>query len=366
VSTARLSHASLVVALLMVGCAAGCAGTVGGDKAGGLPHGTGPLVLRLADTPYDVSDSPAVNYFVDRLEQLSRGTIRIAVTNQWGSYTSGSEARVIRAVASGRFDLGWVGSRVFDTVGDRSFDALSAPMLIDNYQLERAVVAGSIPSHMLSSLKRVGVAGLGLFAAALRYPIAVGRALLAPSDWRGIQFGTYRSDVQEEAIRALGAEPVEAFGTYRTIDVDSRRIQAFELDLPRYLRLGAVLLARHVTVNVPLWPEFDVLFANPARLESLTDRQRTWVAEAAAEATSRSVGLVPDSASEIEQACKERARFGYASTADLAGLRRAFAMVYRQLARDPETGTFLKQIERLKHETHPGPPAAVPPGCGGG
>jgi TRAP-type transport system periplasmic protein len=231
---------------------------------------------------------------VHRLEQLSRGTIRIAVTNQWGSYAPDSEAQVIRAVASGRFDLGWVGSRVFDTVGGGSFDALSAPMLIDNYQLEQAVIASSMPSHMLGGLKTRGRGRVGVVRRALRYPISVRRPLLAPSDWQGIHVGTYRSEVQEEAIRALGAEPVEAFGTYRTIDVDSGKIQVFELDLPRYLRTGAILLARYITVNVPLWPEFDVLFADPTRLKSLRDRQRTWILEAAAEATSRSVGLVRD------------------------------------------------------------------------
>jgi TRAP-type transport system periplasmic protein len=350
----------------MAACASGCADAVGGDKAGGLPDGSGRLVLRLADTPFDVSDSPAVNYFVHRLEQLSGGTIRIAVTNQWGSYTPDSEAQVIRAVASGRFELGWVGSRVFDTVGDRSFDALSAPMLIDNYQLEQAVVAGSMPSRMLTGLKRTGVAGLGVFGAALRYPISVRRALLAPSEWQGVEFGTYRSEVQEETIRALGAEPVAAFATYRTIDVASGKIQAFELDLPRYLRTGGVPLARYVTVNVPLWPEFDVLFANPARLESLSGQQRTWIGEAAADATSRSVGLAQPSADVIKQACKQGARFRYASRADLAGLRRAFTVVYRQLARDPRTATFLKQIESLKSATPSGPPAALPRGCAAG
>jgi TRAP-type transport system periplasmic protein len=346
--------------------ATACADNGGGDKAGGLPASAGPLVLRLADTPYDVSDSPAVEFFVHRLEQLSRGTIRIAVTNQLGNYAPDAEVQVIRAVASGGFDLGWVGSRVFDTVGDTSFDALSAPMLIDNYRLENAVVASWIVSQMLTSLNHVGVSGLAVFGAALRYPISARRALLAPSNWQRIRFGTYRSEVQQDTIRALGADPVEAFGTYRTIDVDSGKIQAFELDLRRYLRTGAILLARYVTVNVPLWPEFDVLFANPRRLGSLSVAQRTWIREAAAAAAIRSVGLAHESASEIEQACEEGARFVYASPADLAGLRRAFTVVYQQLAQDPQTNRFLGQIESLKRATPPGPPDAPPRNCRAG
>ena len=362
----RLRHARLVAPLLAGVLAAGCAGTVGGDKAGGLAHVAAPVVLRLADTPYDVSDSPAVKYFVRRVEQLSRGTIRIAVTNQWGSYAPDSEVQVIHAVASGRFDLGWVGSRVFDTVGVTSFDALSAPMLIDNYQLEKAVVASSIPSQMLTGIRRVGLAGLGVFGAALRYPISVRRALLAPSDWQKIRFGTYRSGVQEDAIRALGAEPVEAFATDRTDDLASGKIQAFELDLTRYLRAVGVPLAKYVSLNVPLWPEFDVLVANPARLRSLGAQQRRWMREAAADAASRSVELAQDTASVNERACRQGARFRYASPADLAALRRAFTVVYRQLARNPRTSASLDQIQTLKDAPPLGPSVALPRSCSAG
>jgi TRAP-type transport system periplasmic protein len=365
VNAVRAKRVRVLGPLLVAVFATGCAGMVRGDKAGGLQH-SGPLVLQLADTPYDVSDSPAVEYFVHRLEELSGGTIKIAVRNNFGSYAPDSEVQVIHAVASGRFDLGWVGSRVWDTVHVSSCDALSAPMLIDNYQLEAAIVASSMPSKMLTGLDRAGVVGLAVLGAALRYPISARRALLAPSNWRGLRFGTYRSDVQENAIRALGAVPVEAFGTYRTDDLASGKIQAFELDLTRYLRAVGVSPARYVTLNVPLWPEFDVLFANPARSNALSAEQRMWVREAAADAASRSVALVDGAAGVIEQACRQGARFKYAPRADLAALRRAFTAVYRRLARDPRTGAFLRQIETLKDTLPPGRPVALPPSCSAG
>jgi hypothetical protein len=35
-------------------------------------------------------------------------------------------------IGAGKVDLGWVGTRVFDTLGVASFQAVTAPMLIDN------------------------------------------------------------------------------------------------------------------------------------------------------------------------------------------------------------------------------------------
>ena len=41
---------------------------------------------------------------------------------------------MIGDVEAGKADLGWAGSRAFDSVGVPSFDALHAPLLIDSYR----------------------------------------------------------------------------------------------------------------------------------------------------------------------------------------------------------------------------------------
>jgi len=351
--------AMLLACAAVVGCAS--AGT-GGDKAGGRSGG-GPLVLRLANTSFSLTDVPPVEYFVRRVEQLSRGAIRIQVISAWADWAPDAEVQVARAVASGRVDLGWAGSRVFDSIGVSSFRALSAPMLIDSYPLEKAVLTSALPTQMLAALKRVGVIGLGVLGEELRLPISVQRPLLAPSDWRGVGFGTYRSGVQEEAIRALGAVPVEAFAVYRNEYLKSGRIQAFELDLRRYLTDLGVTKAPYVAANVHLWPQFDVLFANPSRLRSLSDQQRAWLKHAAADAAGRSVALADDSARYIKQACLMGARFENATGADLTAMRRTLSAVYQQLEQNPRTDAFIREIETLKLATPPGLPFLVPSGC---
>jgi TRAP-type C4-dicarboxylate transport system substrate-binding protein len=94
-------------------------------------------------------------------------------------------------------------------MGVSSFQALQAPMLIDSYALEQAVVASDIPGQMLQGLTKVAVTGFGVLADGLRKPIAVKQPMLGVADWRGMKFGTYRSQGQDQAIRALGATPME-------------------------------------------------------------------------------------------------------------------------------------------------------------
>src|SRR5215469_9383379 len=272
----KLTKAGALLALALAATiASGCGASGGGDKAGGTAGG--PVVLRMASATSDLSNSLPVADFIRRIRVLSGGTVRIKVISQWGDYAPNNEAQVVHAVAAGTVDLGWAGSEAFDVVGVPGLRALSAPMLIDSYPLENAVLKTALPMRMLAGLSRVHVTGLAVLGDSLRHPIAVRRPLLAPADWRGLSIGTYRSGVQEQAIRALGATPVVAFGPYRIHDLATGAIQGFELDMQRYVHVVSPSSARYVTANVVLWPLFDVVFANPARLASLTAQQRGWL-----------------------------------------------------------------------------------------
>jgi TRAP-type transport system periplasmic protein len=359
-----LRKASTLLALILVSAVApGCAGAPPGDKAGG--PGGGPVVLRMASTYGGLDSIPAVADFIRRVNALSGGTLQIQVINQWGDSAADAEAQVVRAAAAGTVDLGWAGSRVFDTIGVPGFRALSAPMLIDSYPLENAVLHSAMPGRMLAGLASVHVTGLAVLGEGLRLPISTRRPLLAPADWRGVSFGTLRSRVQQEAIRALGATPVVAFGPVRSHAVGSGQIQGFELDVSRYVRLaGLATGAPYVAANVALWPEFDVLIASPGRLASLTAQQRTWLHQAAGAATRDSAGLAASgNAASIGRACVLGARFVTATPADLAALRRALSAVYQHLQADPQTRAFLQQIQRLKNSAPAGPAPRIPAGC---
>jgi TRAP-type C4-dicarboxylate transport system substrate-binding protein len=363
----RIGFATVALAVIGAVVAGGCSGGgAAGDKAGDKAGGSGePVVLRMANTTADLEVVPLIKDFVSQVKERSGGTVRVQVINRWGGYAADAEQQVVRAVAAGEVDLGWAGTRVFDTMGVTSFQALQAPMLIDSYDLERAVVAGDIPGQMMQGLNKLGVTGFGILADGLRKPIGVKQPMLGLADWHGMTFGTYKSQGQAQAIRALDATPMEVLGPFRDQALKDGKIQGFELDLYLYNHLVLTQRGPYVTANVNLWPQMDVLLANPGRLAGLTKQQRGWLQQAAQDAAGRSATLADRDAQSVSNTCQSGARFANASQADLASLREAFAPVYASLEQDPQTKANIERIQALKQATPAGPPLTIPNGCTG-
>ena len=348
---------------------AGCAppGTAGrgDDKAGGA---TDPVVLRLANTSSSSIDSgldrhPALLYFVDQVNERSHGALRIEVVSGWGDQLPSAEQQVIRDVGAGTIELGWVGTSVFDTVGDSGFQALTAPMLIDSYPLQQAVFDSDIPAQMLAGLDTLGIHGMAVLSDGLRKPIAVDKPLLSPADYEGITFSAFRSSEHASAIRALGAIPTD-IGVEAGVLRDGT-IDGFEKGLRIYEINGYPFLAPYVTANVNLWPHTVALIANPDSLSDLTATERKWLTEAAIDAASRSTDLTDDDPELLLRLCEVGARFADASPVDVTAMRHPFASEYATMSRDPTTKRFIEQIDTLKKATDPGPGLDIPADCTG-
>jgi TRAP-type transport system periplasmic protein len=127
----------------------------GSDGASGKAGGAAPpLVLQMVNAYGDLKVVPGVEYFVSQVKERSGGNLSIEVTNGYGDSANDAEQQVVQGVAEGKADLGWAAARVFDTMGVTSFEALQAPMLIDSYSLERAVIASSIPAKCCKAWTR--------------------------------------------------------------------------------------------------------------------------------------------------------------------------------------------------------------------
>jgi TRAP-type C4-dicarboxylate transport system substrate-binding protein len=353
----------IVLAAFMAAVAAACTSpTATADKAGG-PGET--VVLKMANVAADLEHFPAVRYFVDRVQHVSGGRLRIAAVNAWANYAPDAERQVVRAVATAKADLGSVGARVFDTMGVDSFRALEAPMLIDSYALEAAVIRSDLPAEMLQGLRGLGVNGLAVLGDGLRKPVSSTTPLLTPSDWHGIRFGTLASDTQAQAIRSLGAAPVQVLGPYREQALQEGTIQGFEMSLLHYRMNGLEQLAPYVTANINLWPQMDVLMINPARFAALSEQDQRWLRQAASDVIVRSTDLANSDAQNLILACNAGARFEDASPSEEAALRDAFTPVYRDLERSAQTNAFIEVIEELKSSTSVERPLSIPEACAG-
>lgn len=347
------------LALLLSAC--GVRGPIG-DKAGGVPGGR--AVLLLATVSSQIQERPAVEYFISRVESLSGGNIRIAVRYNWASTHPDAEQQVVKAVAAGTIDLGVVGTQVLDTLGVRGFQALNAPLLVSSYPLEEAILRSGIPREMLASVGRLDVNGLALLGNGLRKPVGVAKPLLGPANWRGITFGIYKSNVLEQSVRALRATPLVAFSGLRSYYLSTGRLQGYELNVFRYYINGAWSQAHYITANVNLWPQVDILMANPWRLAQLTSQQQGWLEQAARDAADRSVNqLVRAEIAALPAICAHGTRFAYATRSALLRLRQAFMPVYSRLEQDPQTNRFIARIERIKRALPPARVPAIPRSC---
>jgi TRAP-type transport system periplasmic protein len=342
----------LVVALVAVVAVLAAACSSGGSKSGGS---SAPVVLKFADGNGNLAFTPALGYFIDRVKELSGGNVTVKDVQNWGDYKPGYEQQIVSDVAAGKADIGWVATRVFDTLGVKSFQALTAPMLIDSYPLEQAVVTSSIPSEMLQGLDPLHVTGLAVLADGLRKPIAEEGPLLAPSDWNGLTFDVFRSKGQTAAVAATGATPTDvSFG-----DVE---YTAAERNLRPYIDNYASNYP-YVTANVNLWPFTIALIANPASLSRLSSEQRAWVQQAATDAAMHSTALVDRDQDLLRQACARGGRFAEASEADLASLRQTFEPVFADLEQDSQTKAFIDQIQAKKTAMPAAPALRIPADC---
>ena len=349
----RLGIGAIAVAL-----AAGC-GSGSATKAGKAETPSG-VVLRAAG----FDDVPAVEYFRQRVAQLSHGAVRVEIVDSWDNLKTDREQHWVSLVADGTADLGWVNTWTFDTLGVTSLQALTAPMLVDSYPLEQAVLASDIPGKMLPGLATLKVTGLALLAEELRKPIAVAKPLVRPADWRGLEMAIARSRVKTDALTGLGAVPVPAGWDDGPAFLRSGKVQAIETNLRRYSIQGLDFYAPYVTRNANLWPGVIALIANPGRLAKLSDQQRAWLDQATKEAAARATELAERAEPPLlASLCKRGVRFATASPSQLAALRDAFAPAVQRLERDPETKAFVNQIMELKRSTPAAAAHPIPRAC---
>jgi TRAP-type C4-dicarboxylate transport system substrate-binding protein len=338
----RVGAAGVVaIAATVTFAVAGCGGT-GDDRAGGKGS-TKAVRLTLAN-PLPQPDE--LRPFVDEVERISDGKIDVRFRNEWlGWPWHRTEAALIRDVAAGKADLGWVGSRAWDDVGVTSFDALHAPLAVESYKLQGEVLEAGIADELIEGVEPLGLVGLGVLPGPLRKVLGVERPFLRPADFDGMRVGLNRSQVGSASLRALGAVPVTVPGGVDLVgQVDGLEQQVASIDGNTYDDA-----AKYLTANVNLWPRWVVVFMNAERFEQLARSQQDALREAVR--TARPMMLAAaKGAQEVSTAalCGRGLTLAVASTSELATLRAAVAPVIEDLARDETTREVLERIEELR------------------
>ena len=338
----RVGAAGVVaIAATVTFAVAGCGGT-GDDRAGGKGS-TKAVTLTLAN-PLPQPDE--LRPFVDEVERISDGKIEVRFRNEWlGWPWRRTEAALIRDVAAGKADLGWVGSRAWDDVGVTSFDALHAPLAVESYELQSEVLEAGIADELLEGVEPLGLVGLGVLPGPLRKVLGVERPFLRPADFDGMRVGLNRSQVGSASLRALGAVPVTVPGGVDLVgQVDGLEQQVASIDGNTYDDA-----AKYLTANVNLWPRWVVVFMNADRFERLARSQQDALREAVRTARPMMLAAAKgEQEASTAALCERGLTLAVASTSELAMLRAAVAPVIEGLARDQTTREVLERIEELR------------------
>jgi TRAP-type transport system periplasmic protein len=336
-----MTRAALIFAAAALALVPSACDSSSSDRAGGEEPDSPAAGRATALTLANVNSEPEVlEAFAQKVDDLSRGRLRIRFENSWGQGRDGNaEVNVIRDVRAGKADLGWAGSRAFDLVGVRAFGPLHAPMMIDSYALELRVLDDEgVVGPMLESLDRLGLEGVGVLPGPLRRPLAT-RRLVAPADWSGMRIGHAGGEQIEDSLRALGARPriIVSSGEFTGLD-------GVESHVTSIAGNGYNREAPYLTGNVVLWPRPLVLFAG----ERVTQAELALLRRAARATAPGVVDDLRDSDGErLGVICRQDLKVAFASESALAKLRQAVRPVYAQLEDDTETRRALARIERI-------------------
>ena len=307
-----------------------------------------PITLRMGIPDGDnVLYAPYVLEFIDQAKTLSNGTITIEPTWEAGNLTSaGYEVGVIKLVKDGRFDLGLAASRSFNSESITSFQALQAPFLIDNDALAKVVATSDASSRMLEDLSSSGLAGLTLWPEDLRHPFSVNPAkpLLSPEDFAGLTIRVTDKGVSEMLIKVLGGNPIFEASDYQGAESG--------------LRQGATLTGLPAaTGNVTFFAKYQVLFANGAAFEKLSDAQRTVLQEAAVAAQKKALAERPSDIDAGPAWCADGGSIVLASDEQVAAFQKAAQPVFETLQENSFNAESIAAIRDLKAKTPASPGA---------
>ena len=328
--------ASVVVgAVLFSGCGAQP------DKSGG-EQTAAPLVLKGLGS----LDSEESRGFVDQVALLSHGSMTLEPQGGWHQESVTGEAESIGIVRSGAADFALVPARAWHDAGVTSFDALIAPMVLDSYALQDAVLHDEIAGEMLDGVDKLGLTGIGILPGPLRHPTGITRDLLVPGDFQGAKIAISPSAVADRSLRALGATPIaSAFNGADITSFDGLEIQVGAVEGNEYD--GPV---KTISGGVDLWTRPIVIVGNAARVAALTDEQRQILTTAAQQAVTGTTHAQQSAEFTTIRALCARAKLTFLdSTGDqLQELRQAFAPVLTWLSEDDETNRFLQRIDQLR------------------
>jgi tripartite ATP-independent transporter DctP family solute receptor len=184
--------------------------------------------------------------FMDQLvteRTAGRHRIRVFHSRQLGEESQTIEQTRVGAIDINRINVAAIGNDV------PSLGALALPFLFRSEDHLHKVIDGPIGEQILSALEPSGFIGLTFYDSGARSIYTVNRPVRTLDDLKGLRIRVQQSDMMEQMVRALGAEPVGiAFGQVLTA-LQTKLVDGAENNWPSYVTTGHHKIARYYTAT---------------------------------------------------------------------------------------------------------------------
>ena len=312
---------------------------------GGCADADDTTVLRVASS-LDV-ESPvhqALLRFSDRLEELSDGTMRMDI---YPSGQLGTERATIELLQLGTLDMSKVSSGVMENFVPE-MGVFSLPYLFRDRDHLWQTLNGEVGEEILQSAEPYRMLGVAYYDAGFRSFYINGTDVQSPEDLNGLKIRVIPSPLFIQTINLLGgsATPLafsEVYGALQQGIVDGAENSPMSLyGMGHYQQVTSYVLDEH---SAPP----DILLISTHRWNRMSEQQRGWFRQAAAE----SVELQRELWLRDEGAALDSVRAAGVDVVevDKGPFRDAVAPIYVELAGTP-LGALADRIQAL-----PAPPS---------
>lgn len=317
-----------LLALLLVLSVAGCAAD---DDT---------MVLRVANS-LDVA-SPvhrALLRFDERLAELSGGTMRLEI---YPSGQLGNERATIELLQLGTLDMSKVSSGVMENFVPE-MGVFSLPYLFRDRDHLWQTLNGEIGQEILQSAEPYRMLGVAYYDAGFRSFYINGTDVRTPDDLAGLKIRVIQSPLFIQTINLLGgnATPLafsEVYGALQQGIVDGAENSPMSLyGMGHYQQITSYVLDEH---SAPP----DILLVSTHRWNRMSEQQRSWFRQAAAESVAYQRELwLQDEGAALDSV---RAAGVDVVEVDKAPFRAAVAPIYEEMAGTP-LGALAERIQSL-------------------
>ncbi|HEU0336752.1 MAG TPA: hypothetical protein VFR43_09375, partial [Gaiellaceae bacterium] len=288
------------------------------------------LVLRLAAADGGTAAGELAARFARRVRELSRGSLRVAVSFQ-------PRAAAVGALRAHEAELAIVPADSFRVLGVTSLEALQAPFLISSSTHAARATAGLIAERLQAGLGELSLSGLALVPDGLYRAFGYLKALETPGDYADVTIRAPPSVALFDLLRALGARAVP-------LGVEGETVVYVGFDGPATRTAEDAFPENAYTAgNLALLPKIEAIVGSTDALGRLSAGQRAIVERAAEQVRRRTIAAANERAA-ASAFCAAGGTVVTAPGQSLRALRARTASLLAALRRDPTTRVLVSGI----------------------